>query len=277
MTGAATRGLLMALLIASPALLLPDVGADSSQITVLVALIAGFLVTTEYNATFPSIVEFRDAPPFNRMRFLALALTVLTLSAVLRDQATMGTFTGAIAALGTLIGEGLDFPFSPVRLIVLTQPETTDPALMRALRSCAGIAYFVSIIMVLAFLAMSRLRYWPGRNTSFNVLVNLPLFDPTAGGDVIERLQRDARVNIALGFLLPFLIPAMVKGAAHLIHPITIADPQTIIWTVSAWAFLPASLIMRGIAMARVAELIHDKRRRTYANALEDDDGFQAA
>ena len=102
--------------------------------------------------------------------------------------------------------------------------------------------------------------------------VNLPLFDPTSGGDVLERLQRDARINIALGFLLPFIIPAVVKAASDLIDPISLENPQSLIWTISAWAFLPASMIMRGIAMSRVAEMIEDKRRRTYA-----DENMQAA
>ena len=50
-------------------------------------------------------------------------------------------------------------------------------------------------------------------------------------------------------------------------RPIALTDPQTLIWTVSAWAFLPASMVMRGVAMARIAELIEEKRRRVYANA----------
>jgi hypothetical protein len=83
-------------------------------------------------------------------------------------------------------------------------------------------------------------------------------------------------VNIALGFLLPFLIPAVVKAAADLLDPITLENQQTLIWTITAWAFLPASMIMRGIAMHRVASLIEDKRRRAYAAADKDPD-FQAA
>lgn len=40
-------------------------------------------------------------------------------------------------------------------------------------------------------------------------------------------------------------------------------------------AFLPASMIMRGLALHRVADLIEEKRRRTYAEAEED--GLQPA
>lgn len=270
MTGAAVRGLLVALSIATPALLLPGIAADSSQITVLVALLAGFLTFTEYNSSFPSIVEFRDAPPFNRLRFASLFITVLSLSAILRGLSDPSTLTSALIAIGTIIGNAIDFPYSPVRLVVLMMPAETEAQMISVVRTSASIAYISSLTAVIVFFTMVRLRNWPARRGAFNVWVNLPLFDPTAGGDVLERLQRDARVNIAIGFLLPFVIPAFVKAASDLIDPISFENPQTIIWTLSAWAFLPASMIMRGIAMARVAEMIEDKRRRTYASAEAD-------
>ncbi len=273
-TGAAARALLVALLIATPALMLPNLLADSTQITVLVAILASFLTFVEYNSNFPSIVEFRDAPPFNRLRFAALLATVLTLSAILKGQNDPTLLTNALTSLGLILGNAIDFPYSPVRLVVLMLPIDTDPELVSTVRTAAGISYLVSLMAMTAFLILVRIMGWPARYGAFNVWVNLPLFDPTAGGDVLHRLQRDARINIALGFLLPFIIPAVVKATADLIDPITLENPQTLIWTISAWAFLPASMIMRGIAMARVAEMIEDKRRRTYAN---EEDRYQAA
>lgn len=276
MTGAATRGLLVALLIATPALILPGVAADSTQITALMALLAGFLTFVEYNSSFPSIVEFRDAPPFNRLRFIALFVTVVMITQVIKSHSEVTLLSGALFSLGTIIGNALDFPYSPVRLAVLMLPETASLQLVETVRAAAGLAYLVASIALLVFVLIVRVLGWPTRHGAFNVWVNLPLFDPTAGGDVISRLQRDARINIALGFLLPFLIPAMVKLASYLIDPIPFENPQTLIWTVSAWAFLPASMIMRGIAMNKVAGMIEDKRRRTYADA-ETEAGLQIA
>ncbi len=276
MTGAATRGLMVAVLIATPALLLPGVASDSTQITVLVAFLAAFLTFVEYNSNFPSIVEFRDAPPFNRLRFAALATTVLFLSLIFKGQSEPSSLTSGLTSAGLILGNAIDFPYSPVRLVVLMLPTEADSTLVTSVRTAAGIAYLVSVISMLVFLVMVRVLGWPARQGAFNVWVNLPLFDPTAGGDVVERLQRDARINIVLGFLLPFVIPAVVKAMADLIGTVSLQNPQTIIWTLSAWAFLPASMIMRGIAMGRVAEMIGEKRRRTYANA-EADDGFQTA
>ena len=103
---------------------------------------------------------------------------------------------------------------------------------------------------------------------AFNVRVNLPAFDPRADGDGVDRLDRDARVNIALGFLLPFLILAVAQGGSNGFEPLSFTLPQTLIWTMSAWAFLPASLFMRGIAMGRIADMIREKRRLNGISAV---------
>ena len=256
-SGAAARGILVALLIATPALMLPAMLNDASQITMLVALIACFLTFIEYNSNFPSIIEFRDAAPFNRLRYVCLLVTVIVLTLILKQKVSPSVLGGAMTSIGTILGNAMDFPFSPVRMIVLM--------------------LLISLISMGAFLVLVRIMNWPVRQGAFNVWVNLPLFDPTAGGDVIYRLQRDARINIALGFLLPFLIPAVVKAASDLLDPITLQNPHTQIWTVAAWAFLPASIIMRGIAMGKIAEMIEEKRRRAYADDAEKDHGLQPA
>lgn len=90
---------------------------------------------------------------------------------------------------------------------------------------------------------------------------------------MVHRLQRDGQINTVLGILLPFAIPALIKLSSALIQPLPFTEPQTMIWLISAWAFLPASMIMRGIALMRIAGLIAQKRRRAYADA----DAAQAA
>jgi hypothetical protein len=269
-SGAAARGLLVALLLATPALTLPDVADDSSQIVLVMAMLAAFLTFAEYNAKSPSIVEFRDAPPFNRLRFVALFSCVFMLSLICKGRTDPTAVTSALTSIGQIIGNAIDFPFSPVRMVVLMLPADSSDALISAVRTAAGLSYLVSLVAMTAFLFLVRVMDWPARKGAFNVWINLPLFDPTAGGDVLHRLRRDARVNIAIGFLLPFAIPAVVKAASDLLNPITLDNPQTLIWTMSAWAFLPASILMRGIAMGKIADMIEEKRRRTYATASED-------
>ena len=269
LTGAVFRAILVVILISTPSLLLPQSGPDSNQIVVLIALFAAGLTLFEYASTYPGLVEFRDAPPFNRVRFISLFVTVFLLSAICRGKFDPTALTQFLSAIGALIGHVIDFPYSPVRLVLTVLPDSATPAQTAMVRTAAGIAYLSSLLSLAAFLIALRLGRWPTANGDFNVWINLPTFDPTAGGDVVDRLRRDARFNVVLGFLLPFLIPAVVSSAAELFNPISLETPQTLIWTVTAWAFLPASLFMRGIAMGRVADMICEKRRQTYAEAQE--------
>ena len=261
-TGAFVRALLVMVLVATPSLMLPSVTSDTTQIVALVALFAAALTFFEYASTYPGLVEFRDAPPFNRVRFLSLFVTVLLLSTIVRGQSEPTTLTNFIGALGNKLGGVIDVPYSPVRLVVLMLPEDMSLRHLILVRSTAGLSYLISLSTIIVFVVTMRILGWPSRMGSFNVWINLPTFDPTTGGDVVERLERDARFNIALGFLLPFLIPAAVKVAAIAFQPVTLESPQTLIWTMTAWAFLPASLLMRGIAMGRIAGMIAEKRRQ---------------
>lgn len=269
LSGAVLRAMLVVLLVATPSLLLPGIGADGQQIVALVAIFGAALTIFEYASAYPGLVEFRDAPPFNRIRYISLFTTVFLLTVIARGQIEPTTLTQFITAIGALIGLAIDFPYSPVRLVVLMLPEGTSLSQVSLVRTAAGMSYLISLLTLGIFLIVLRLRSWPASSGTFNVWVNLPTFDPTAGKDVVKRLERDARFNIALGFLLPFLTPAAIKSASVLFGSVTLDNPQTLIWTVSAWAFLPASLFMRGIALARVAEMIAAKRRETYAQAQD--------
>ena len=275
MTSAAARGLMVATMIMTPALILPGLSSDTTQIVLLVALLAAVLTFVEYNSDFPSIVEFRDAAPFNRLRFATLFAIIFLLSAILKGMSDPTLLTGSLTRIGIIVGDAMDFPYSPVRMVVLMLPYDSSYEAVSFVRMAAGLSYLICLIAMTAFLVLVRIMNWPARSGAFNVWVNLPLFDPTAGGDVLERLQRDARVNIALGFLLPFAVPAVVKLAADLIDPVTLQNPQTIIWTIAAWSFLPASIIMRGIAMGKIADMIEEKRKRAYAQQASE--GLQAA
>jgi hypothetical protein len=262
LTGALVRAFLVILLISTPALMLPGVSSDSTQIVAFVAIFGAALVIFEYASVYPGLVEFRDAPPFNRIRFGALFAMVACMALVLRGQSTPGVVTDLFGALSALAGNALDFPYSPVRLVVLMLPETAAWSHVQAVRNAAASAYLISLLALVLFFVQVRFLGWPLRRGSFNVWVNLPTFDPTVGGDVVRRLEKEARVNIALGFLLPFLAPAVVKAATFVVGTVTLDNPHTMIWTVAAWAFLPASLFMRGIAMHRIATLIAVKRAR---------------
>lgn len=268
--GAIFRAALVVLLIVTPSVMLSVGHAAGMQFTAFIALIAGIFTIVEYSASSPSLVEFRSAPPFNRLRFGALLLTVFTLSIVFREGPEPSTLTMFFQAIGERIGASIDFPYSPIRLLLLAMPQSASADVLDHIRTAAGLSYLISLMSLAIFVILLRLRGWPSKAGTFNVWVNLPTFDPTVGGDVVDRLNRDSQINLILGFLLPFMVPAILKMSAVLIGPFPIDNSQTMIWAVTAWAFLPASLLMRGVALNRVAQIIYVQRKRAYAKAAAD-------
>lgn len=264
--GAGLRAILVALLVAIPFLLLPAGLGDATALVVLLALLAGLMTFLEYSADYPSVLEFRDAAPFNRMRFAAVFLVVLMLSVILRAEVYPTPLGQLLHGVGRLLGQWADFPYSPVRLALLALPADSSAGLVDQLRVAAAVSYCLAGTVLLVFLVMVHFTGWPMRGGAFNVLVNLPMFDPTKG-DVLVRLQRDARINVMLGFILPFLIPAVLKGLEGWIDLRALSHPQVLIWSMMIWACLPANMIMRGVAIGRVADMIGEKRRRAYAEA----------
>lgn len=260
-SSAAIRGLLVALLVVLPSLLLPVSATQSPEIVAFSALLAGGLVFAEYSSHFPSFLEFRDAPPLNRGRFVFVGLCMVLLSLLAGHAFAPTGLTALVHTLAFWLGDLLDFSYSPVHLVRLMMPATVPQYTVDLVRAAAGLAYFLSLASVVWFAVVIRLRDWPLGNGAFNVWVNLPLFDPTTGGDVVTRLQRDAKLHIIAGGLLPFLLPALVQLTASVFDPALLGSPQLLIWCVTGWAMAPASMIIRGLARLRIADLIEQKRR----------------
>lgn len=269
LAGALLRAVMIVVLVVAPSMLVPGLATDAQQTVALVALFAGLLTFVEYNGEAPGLIEFRDAPPFNRIRFLLLAATLLALALIERGRTDPSTLTQLVEAVGALIGQAMDFPYSPVRLATQVLTPGATEADIAILRTAAGTAYLTSLLGLFYFSFHMRLGSWPRQGRVFNVWINLPTFDPTSGSDIVARLERDARINISLGFLLPFLAPVVVRLFMGGIDAASLTGSHSLIWTMTAWAFLPASLFMRGIAMYRVAQMIRDKRRESAGTAAE--------
>ena len=48
-----------------------------------------------------------------------------------------------LMAIGTIIGHGLDFPYSPIRLIILTLPIDVSETIVDAARLSAGVTFVI--------------------------------------------------------------------------------------------------------------------------------------
>lgn len=257
---AVLRAGIMSLLVAMPQLLLGHGTPGSRQLVALFALMAGLFTFSEYASRSPSLVEFRDARPYNRIRVVALLAAVLMASLVLDGHLT-GSLQQILHQGAEAWGAALSLPYSPVSLLLQTLPADTDEHLLGEIRAVVAMAYVISLLMIASFGAAIRWGNWPGRG-GFNVWVNLPQFDPTAGGDVVQRLQRDAHINLVLGILLPLIAPLTANLLSVPFEGTRLTEPAALVWMVMAWAFIPANLAMRGLALNRLAWLIAAHRAR---------------
>ncbi|SDY40246.1 hypothetical protein SAMN05444004_101360 [Jannaschia faecimaris] len=275
--GACIRALLMVAMVLTPSLLLPDVNSQVSDAFVLIALFAAVFVIVEYVSIYPGLIEFRSAPPFNRVRFLTLFTTLTLIALACSSKHEPSLLARLILAVGVLLGHSMDFPLSPIRLLIWILPEGTTLGQAQMVRAAAGLAYLTSLVGLTIFAIMIRVRGWPSPTGSFNVWINLPTFDPTAGGDVVKRLKRDGAVNILLGLILPYLTPPLAVYIANSYGVSMLESDLMTVWVMALWAFLPTSLFLRGIAMRRLALMISQKRRRLVSERGVPDPAFLPA
>lgn len=260
-TGAVLRAGWVLLVVMTPALLLPVRGATTPLLLILVGGFATLLTFLEYSSSAPSMIHFRDAPPFNRLRafafFLCLSTAAASHRAVAGEDSVLVQF---ITSIGFLFGYVLDFPGSPLRMLLLVLTADAPAEIVQAVTASAGLGCVVMVATILGFAVTTRLRGWPMRGTTFNFWINLPNFDPTTGGDIVERLNREVAINHMLGFMLLFLLPVVMRGFFQVADPLALVSPQPLVWIVTLWIMLPTSLFMRGFALRRVAQMIAARR-----------------
>jgi len=78
--GAFLRAAIVVLVVSMPSLVLPGTTPEGAELVVLLALVLAAFTAIEYSSSYPALIEFRDAPPFNRLRLLSLTLILFVLS-----------------------------------------------------------------------------------------------------------------------------------------------------------------------------------------------------
>lgn len=248
------RAGMVAALIALPAIVLPSASQENLYGVVIFALVFSLFIFFEYYSLFPSIIEFRFAPPVNRLRFGTLVLIVVLITAFYTDDLQTGivhSFAGVF-----------DQPFLPLGLASNAYTADIPPGFKVFFHDAAGLSYGLSLVSVAVFLLVVCVGSWPKRSSTFNLWVNMPLFSPTTGANVVTRLSMLGNFNILIGLVLPYLLPMLGTLAPRTFNPIMMQqEPYILVWVVALWAMLPAGLVIRGIAMLRVAKLIRDMRK----------------
>ena len=140
LSSAVVRAILVMIVISTPSLLLPAMSPDGNQVVMLVALFAAVFTFSEYASTYPGLIEFRDAPPFNRVRVIGIFITLFFLSLVAASPENSGTLTLIVNATGLVLAHALDFTYSPIWLLQVFLPEGATQADLTMLRTMGASA-----------------------------------------------------------------------------------------------------------------------------------------
>ena len=244
------RAILLIAVLLIPSLILKNVGSDSRQITAFVALILAAIILVDYGAASASLIPFRFIAPINRLAFGLISLLLLGLSLIV---------SGRFADLANLWGKVMNFPYSPVHAMTLVLQSAEGEDL---LRNAAGFAHSFVWIFIIGFGVYLRRCNFSKSETPFSLALNLPTFEASSDDEAIQKLSKEYRLNLILGFLLPFFIPVGLSFLTHNAGPLTLSSDYALVWGVALWALVPAGLIMRGLVLARIVRLLKSERRR---------------
>ncbi|WP_209426444.1 hypothetical protein [Pararhodobacter sp. SW119] len=269
--GALARGMAIAGLVLLPALVIPGIPPETAHLVVLLALFAAALTAYEYASPYPGLLEFRFGAPYNRTRFLLIGIAAALLALLQRHETDPGALSGVVATLAAICGDLLAGAPSPVALLAQALPDSVSDAQRDLVRDGAALILMFSICVIALFGSAMHLGCWPHGGRPFNVWINLPTFEPTAGRDVVARLRRQSSFSLILGCALPFLTPGLILASTILMQPVSLTSPLGFVWGIVLWAYVSSALIMRGMAMARIAQMIEERRTRI-GIALSDTD-----
>lgn len=259
--GAIVRAVMVLVVVAAPAILLPNVSQAAQEISLIIGGIAGAFTLFEYASTHPGLVDFRFAPPYNRIRFVTFAVQIIALVFLCRATSGADAFSPAILAYSDQAVAIMNLPLSPVRVAVELIGEGGSETFQVLLGRAAAVSFTFAFASFLFFALTLWVFRWPVGRDNFNLWINLPTFEPSSGRDVERRLYRDGTANILIGIALPFVIPVVASRSGGWFDPSVLENYQPLIWGAALWSFLPASLIIRGAALLKVGWLV--KRART--------------
>ncbi len=251
---------MVVIVIAAPAFLLPNASVASQEISLIIGGIAAAFTMFEYASTHPGLIDFRFAPPYNRVRFIAFACQVLGLVFLCRATEGDDAFSADLLDLADQAIALLSFPLSPVNVAADLIGSGGDEAFVTLIKRAAAISFIVTFLSLAFFAVLLWVFRWPVGRRDFNLWVNLPTFEPGYGRDVERRLQRDGVANVLVGLAFLYLLPVLISRSSGWFDPTALANYQPLVWGATFWAFVSGSLVIRGAAILKVAYLVRRAR-----------------
>ncbi len=261
--GAIFRAIWVVAIVTIPSLLLASASQGSLEFALIIGGIVGIFTIFEYGSENPGFVDFRYAPPYNRFRAFTLAIQITAITLVCR-AVELNIQDAPILEWAQSAAQSLDFAFSPVAVAVdllLENASFSDTSAFLLILT-ASVSFAVGFGLTFLFSSFLWLFNWPVDRANFNLWINLPMFQPSDGMAVPNRLKRDALVNIALSVVLIYALPYGLKYGSALLSTDILRSNQAIVWVTTLWVFIPSTLLARASAMWKIARII---RRAQYS------------
>ena len=257
LAGASVRAALVAAMIVLPAIVLPEISPNAADLAIISAAIAAAFVVFEYGFTTPSLIEFRFAAPYNRIRFALLAILLTGIAFAFRGPVEQTATTIAVSSFATTSAGIWEFTGSPLVFFNnLTRELDTEGRLL--LSNAAALSLSLTVLALIVFSAVIWMFHWPLRAKNFNLWVNMPNFDSNIGAETQQTLRQSALISMIIGLCLPFLIPQAALAFMGPLQPINSANSLLLLWMIAIWCFVPAASILRSVALYKVANLINE-------------------
>lgn len=255
--GAVFRAMVVILIIALPSFILPGSSLNARELSMIAGGVVGAFTIFEYAAKSPGFVDFRFAPPYNRMRVAIIASELLVIAFYYRDL----ELGGSMEAFGAALAGLADLPGSPVRMTLDMFADTLTPGQLSRLGTAMSIAMVLALGLSILFATLLWISRWPVDRAGFNLWVNMPNFEPSEVGRTERRLYRDGMLNMLFAPLILFTAPYVLPLASSTLGSNLLREPQSVVWLASLWAFVPASLIIRGAAILKISWILRRAKR----------------
>lgn len=251
--GALIRALILAVVIAAPSFILPDIPNVARELAMIIAAIVAAFALFEYASKTPGFVDFRFAPPYNRFRIGILAAIAIGTSLVIRASQTGNE---QILALADWTRSYTLTPNSPVEFALgkIATFETASSTLL--LTQVFSAAFFISLSLTVLMSALLWLFKWPFGRTKFNLWANLPTFTPAEVSLTGRRLRRDGWLNVILAVALFYLFPFIFPLIQDSLGPDLFGNSHSLVWVATIWGFLPAMMFIRGTSLIKISRIL---------------------
>ncbi|KAB7614513.1 hypothetical protein F9L33_07685 [Amylibacter sp. SFDW26] len=241
-----------------PAFLLFGVSQSSIEFTRILATIVSIFVMYEYGFSSPSLIEFRFAAPYNRIRFLLLSVLVLAptfLVGYTLAGANMVGFLPTIADKGIAL---LDFTYSPFMVVAETLSGENE-SLQAAFAQAIAFNTIIMFACITSFCVAIYLNLWRFGGSGFNMWQNMPTYKSYETKTLQERLMNSAFASLLIACLIPLLGPTVAEVIFVNFAESGQLAPIISIWCIAFWSFFQGVFFMRAAALAKIAINHSDK------------------